>query len=347
MAKPPKKTSQNVTLKDVAAALGMSTMTVSRAINDRPNVDAETKKKVKDLAAQMGYTPNLVAKSLVSSRTYTIGVVIPEISHSFFPEVVRGIEEVTNTRNYQIFLTNTSENFEKEKAVIAALRAKQVDGILVSTTLTSKDTGFYASLAASGLPVVFFDRGIKDVGISCVGVNDKSATQQVTEHLINLGYTRIAYLSGPKLVSIGKERFAGFMEAMAQHNLSVDPSLVIENGFNEKGGYHAMQQLLTLPGRPRAVVAVNDPVAIGAMSAIREAGLRIPEDIAIVGFTNDIRASLMQPPLTTVNQPAYEVGRKAASKLIKMIDNPEEPVENVELIARLVVRESCGSPKTS
>jgi len=340
-----KKSTKNVTLKEVAAELGVSTMTVSRAINNRPNVDEQTKKKIMEVVTRMGYTPNLVAKSLISSKTYTIGVVIPEISHSFFPEVVKGIEEVANSHNYQIFLTNTSDSFEKEKAVIEALRAKRVDGILISTSLTNNDYSFYKRLVESGLPMVFFDRCISDVGISCIGVNDKSASRQITEHLINKGYKRIGYLSGPKQLSIGKDRFEGFMEAMLLHNLPVDENLIIENGFNEKGGYHAMNKLLELPvsQRPRAVVAVNDPVAFGAMDAIREAGLRIPEDIAIVGFTNDIRASLVNPPLTTVHQPAFEVGKKAASKIIKTIEYEDEPVENVELITKLVIRQSCGS----
>lgn len=340
-----KKSTKNVTLKEVAAELGVSTMTVSRAINNRPNVDEQTKKKIMEVVTRMGYTPNLVAKSLISSKTYTIGVVIPEISHSFFPEVVKGIEEVANSHNYQIFLTNTSDSFEKEKAVIEALRAKRVDGILISTSLTNNDYSFYKRLVESGLPMVFFDRCISDVGISCIGVNDKSASRQITEHLINKGYKQIGYLSGPKQLSIGKDRFEGFMEAMLLHNLPVDENLIIENGFNEKGGYHAMNKLLELPvsQRPRAVVAVNDPVAFGAMDAIREAGLRIPEDIAIVGFTNDIRASLVNPPLTTVHQPAFEVGKKAASKIIKTIEYEDEPVENVELITKLVIRQSCGS----
>ncbi|NCP84827.1 MAG: LacI family transcriptional regulator [Bacteroidetes bacterium] len=345
MAREIKKSTKNVTLKEVAAELGVSTMTVSRAINNRPNVDEKTKKKIMEVVTRMGYTPNLVAKSLISSKTYTIGVVIPEISHSFFPEVVKGIEEVANEHNYQIFLTNTSDSFEKEKAVIEALRAKRVDGILISTSLTTTDYSFYKRLVASGLPMVFFDRCITDVGISCIGVNDKSASRQITEHLIHKGYKRIAYLSGPKQLSIGKDRFEGFMEALWLNNIEVDEKLIIENGFNEKGGFHAMNQLLSLSEkeRPRAVVAVNDPVAIGAMEAIKEAGLRIPEDIAIVGFTNDIRASLVNPPLTTVHQPAFEVGKKAAFKIIKTIEYEDEPVENVELITKLIIRKSCGS----
>jgi DNA-binding LacI/PurR family transcriptional regulator len=334
----------NITLKEVAEAVGVSTMTVSRVINNRPYVDENTRKKILEAARKMGYTPNHVAKSLVSSRTYTIGVIIPEISHSFFPEVVRGIEEATNNKNYQIFLTNTSDSFEKEQKVINVLRSKRVDGILVSSSLTTDDFSFYKQIIKSGLPLVFFDRGVEDIGASCIGVNDKTASRQITEHLISHNYERIGYLSGPKRVSIGKERFDGYIEAMTRHKLKIDERLIIENGFNEKGGYEAMNKLLALPKeiRPRAVVAVNDPVAFGAMDAIREAGLEIPNDIAIAGFTDDIRAKLVACPLTTVQQPAYEVGKKAASKLIRTIENKDETVENVELMTKIVIRKSCG-----
>jgi len=342
-----KKSNQSgsVTLREVAAALGVSTMTVSRAINDRPNVDAKTKKRILDVAKKMGYTPNLVAKSLVSSKTYTIGVVIPEISHSFFPEVVRGIEEETNKANYQIFLTNTSNSFEKEVKVIDALRAKRVDGILVSSSLTTEDSSYYKKIIDAGLPLVFFDRCIQNIGASCIGVNDEVATMQITEHLINKGFKSIGYLSGPKKISIGKDRFSGFIHVMEKHRIEINERWIIENGYDEKGGYEAMSKILKLPKdeRPHAIVAVNDPVAFGAMIAIKEAGLQIPQDIAIVGFTNDIRAELVTPPLTTVHQPAYDVGKKAAQKLIKTIEDSTEPIENIELVTHLVIRHSCGS----
>lgn len=341
----PKNKKSNITLKEVAAELGVSTMTVSRAINDLPNVNPKTKKKILDVATKMGYRPNHVAKSLVSSRTYTIGVVIPEISHSFFPEVVRGIEEAANKKNYQIFLTNTSDDFEKECKVIDALQSKRVDGILVSSSLTSEDASYYTQVINSNLPLVFFDRCIEGIGASCIGVNDQEASYQITEHLIKKGYEKIGYLSGPKDISIGKKRLSGYKEAMHKHGLHIDDRWIIENGYNEKGGKHAMGKLLQLSedDRPDALVAVNDPVAFGAMEAIKEAGLRVPEDFAIVGFTNDIRAELVACPLTTVHQPAYELGKKAASKLISTIEDDDEPIENVELITRLVVRKSCGS----
>lgn len=335
----------DVTLKHIAEALGVSAMTVSRALNNRSNVDEETREKVLEKAQSMGYTPNHVAKSLVSSKTYTIGVVIPEITHAFFPEVVRGIEEVTNTSDYQLFLTNANEQFDREKNAIRTLRSKRVDGILVSSSQTIDDYSFYEELIGSGTKLVFFDRCIEGIGASCVSVNDQESSRQITEHLIEAhGYTKIAHLSGPQDVSIGKKRYQGYLEALQSHSLPVREKWIISGGFQEERGYKAMTTLLDLPREeyPEAVVAVNDPAAIGAVKAIEEAGLSIPDDIAIVGFTDDIRAPLLDVPLTTVHQPAYEVGKRAAEKLIRAIESDSEEIENVMVPTTLKIRSSCG-----
>ena len=334
-----------VTQKEVAEALGLSIMTVSRALNNRSNVNPKTKKRIQEVADKMGYMPNDVAKSLVSKRTNTIGVVLPEIGHAFFPEVVRGIDEVFSAANYQIFLTNSSEDFEKEKQSVKALRAKRVDGLLISTSIKSTDFSFFESLKKTGVKIVFFDRCIHDLGISCIEVNDRVASRQITEHLIKNGYKKIAYLSGPPEVTIGRERLAGFRDALESADIEVNEKRIIVSGLTEKGGRDAMQKLLALPeeDRPDAVATVNDPSALGAIEAIKSSGLSIPGDIAIVGFTDEVRASIIDPPLTTINQPAYDIGKKAAEKLIRTIEDDDEPIENVELIANLVIRKSCGS----
>lgn len=337
--------SSEVTLKHIAEALGVSAMTVSRALNNRSNVDEKTREKVLAKAESMGYTPNHVAKSLVSSKTYTIGVVIPEITHAFFPEVVRGIEEVTNASEYQLFLTNANEQFEREKKAIRALQSKRVDGILISSSQTVDDYAFYKKLIDSGTQVVFFDRCIENIGASCVSVNDRASSEQLTKHLINThNYKKIAHLSGPQNVSIGKERYQGYLDALRMHDLPINSKWIIEGGFQEESGYESMKKLLSLPKEeyPEAVVAANDPVAMGGIRAIKEEGLSIPDEIAIVGFTDDIRAPLLDTPLTTIHQPAYKVGKRAAQKLLKTIDNPDEPAENIEVLTTLKIRQSCG-----
>ncbi|MDZ7660114.1 LacI family DNA-binding transcriptional regulator [Fodinibius sp.] len=337
--------SSEVTLKHIAEALGVSAMTVSRALNDRDNVDKETKKRIRNKAQSMGYTPNRVAKSLVSRKTHTIGVVIPEITHAFFPEVVRGIEEVAYKSDYQLFLTNANEQFEREKEAIETLRAQRVDGILVSSSLTREDYAFYESIIEGGAKVVFFDRCIEDIGASCVSVNDRESSQKITEHLIlEHQYSKIAHLSGPQKVSIGRERLQGFLDAMNAQDIPINEDWIVQAGFREDTGYEAMWSLLqnNAGNLPQAVVAVNDPTAIGAIDAIRDFGLSIPEDIAIVGFTDDIRSPLLDPPLTTIHQSAYEIGEEAAKKLIQTIEEEDTEIEKIEVPTTLQIRSSCG-----
>lgn len=319
-------------------------MTVSRAINKKANVDEKTRERVLATAKKMGYTPNNVAKSLVSNKTNTIGVVIPEISHAFFPEVVKGIEEMTYAADYQLILTHSAEEFERERNAIRTLRSQRVDGMLVSSCQSEKDFSLYEDVIEAGIPLVFFDRCIENIGASSVRVNDRESSRKGTEHLISHGYKKIAHISGPIKVSIGLERYQGYLEAMAAAGLFVNKNWVVESGFQEEGGYLAMQKLLELPedARPRAVMAVNDPAAFGAMEAIYKHGLSIPDDIAIVGFTNEIRSELLDCPLTTIHQPAYEVGKRGAEKLLKVIENEDEPVETIEIKTKLIIRKSCG-----
>lgn len=337
--------SSNVTLKQIAEALGISAMTVSRAINNKKNVDEKTRKKILDKAKSMGYTPNHLAKSLVSSKSFTIGVVVPEISHSFFPEVIRGIEEVFYQKNYQLILTHSAEQADREQKAIQTLRSQRVDGIMVSCSQNTTDFGFYQGLESNGVPIVFYDRCIEGIGFSCVSVDDKEGAKKITQHLIDHGYSRIAHLSGASGISIGRKRLEGFKEAMSENGIEIIDELVVEASLQEKGGYEAMSEILDLPQEkwPRAVFAVNDPAAFGAIEAIKEKGLRIPEDIAIVGFSDDIRAELLPVPLTTVHQPAYEVGKQAAHKLLSLIEDENEKHENIEVLTELRIRSSCGA----
>lgn len=334
----------NVTLKHIAESLGLSTMTVSRAINNRSNVDKKTKARVLNKARIMGYTPNHIAKSLVSKKTFTIGVVVPEIAHSFFANAIQGIEEVTFEDNYQLILTHSAEQQDREQYALQTLQAKRVDGILVSSAEHVHDYQIYKDILHSDTAFVFFDRCVEEIGASCVSVDDQAGAFNVTQHLVDHGYTRIAHLRGPQSLSIGKARLEGYKKALIKNGIPIDDSLIIESGLHEKAGYEAMATLLERHGKHpvRAVFAVNDPAAFGAMDAIYDHGFTIPDDIAMVGFSDDIRANLMRSPLTTVRQPAYQLGKRAAQKLISLIENGEEPAENIELQTTLKIRSSCG-----
>jgi DNA-binding LacI/PurR family transcriptional regulator len=336
--------SNRVTAKDVAKALGISTMTVSRALNNKPNVSEETRRKVRQTSRTIGYFPNHIAKSLVLRKTDTIGVVVPEITHSFFPEVVSGIEEICYKKGYHLILAHSAENANRETDVIYTLTSNQVDGLLISTAQTVEDFLVYQQIIQRGLPLVFYDRCVKGIGASCVSIDDEECASQITEHLIEHDYYPIAHISGPSRISIGISRQNGFKKALKKHHLEVKDKLIVEAGLQEADGYQAMQRIFELPRGewPRAVVAVNDPAAFGAMNAIYERNLKIPDDIAIVGFSDDIRAELMPTPLTTIRQNAYEVGKRAVEKLIAVINNDSDNNEEIIVTGELIIRNSCG-----
>src|SRR5699024_11095941 len=312
--------------------------------NGRDNVDKKTKERVIAKAEEMGYTPNYIAKSLVSQKTDTIGVVIPKIAHSFFAQAIQGIEEEIFDEKYQLILTHSAEQGDRERKALETLKAKRVDGILISAAQNSDNYGLYKQIAQSGTALVFFDRYVEGIEASCVKVDDKMGAYKITDHLLNHGYQKVAHLAAPQNISIGKDRLQGYKEALGKHKHQVAEHFIEATDLHEAGGYKAMKKLLELPEskRPKAVFAVKDPVAFGAMDAIYEHGLTIPDDIAITGFSDDIRAPLVKSPLTTVVQPAYDLGKRAARKLISQIENEEEPLENIELLTSLKIRESCG-----
>jgi DNA-binding LacI/PurR family transcriptional regulator len=338
------KSAGRVTAKDVAAKLGISSMTVSRVMNERANVDERTRVRVLEAARGLGYRPDRIAKSLVLRRTNTLGVVVPEITHSFFPEAIRGMEEVAYQAHYRLILMHSAESAEREKDAILTLESERVDGILISMAQDVEDYQPYRQMIELGVPIVFFDRCVQGIGASCVCLDDEESAFRITTHLIEHRYRTIAHLSGPQKVSIGRARLSGFRRALSDHGLQCCDEWIVESGFQENDGYVGMKTLLALPQdkRPRAVVAVNDPAAFGAIKAIKECGLRIPEDIALVAFSDDIRAGLMSTPLTTIRQPAYEVGKRAAQKLIGILEGDSPEVENIILHGVEVIRESCG-----
>ncbi|HSQ75220.1 MAG TPA: LacI family DNA-binding transcriptional regulator [Bacteroidota bacterium] len=333
-----------VTARDVARALGVSTMTVSRVLNRRPNVDDSTRALVLKTAKKLGYRPNQIAQSLALNRTFTIGVVVPEISHSFFPEAIRGIEEVTYRAGYHLILTHSAETAERERDAIQMLESKRVDGILLSAAQDVQDDTIYRQIMKMGVPLVFFDRCIRGIGASCVSIDDEESARVITHHIIAHGYQRIGHLAGPLHLSVGRERLNGFKRALEESGMHCDESLILESGFQESGGYAAMMKLLDLPEsrRPRAVVAINDPAAYGAIKAVLDRGLSVPGDVAVVGFSDDIRAPLMPVPLTTIRQPAYELGKAAAEQLLALVKGRVTSAEDVIVKTSLVLRSSCG-----
>ncbi len=339
-----KTASSRITAEQLARKIGISAMTVSRALNNHPHVNPKTRNRVLEAARRMGYSPDFIAKSLAIKKTHTIGVVVPEITHSFFPEAIRGIEEVTYGQGYHLILMHSAENADRERDALQTLESNRVDGILISIAQNISDYQPYTEIVRKGTALVFFDRCVWGIGASCVSIDDEKSAKKITAHLLAHRYKRIAHLAGSSKLSISAARLNGFRKALIERKIVIDEELIVESGLHEQGGYEAMIKILNLPVKkwPRAVVAVNDPAAFGAMKAISEHNLRIPDDIAIVGFSDDIRAGILTPPLTTVRQPAFEVGRKAAQRLFAHIKGKEKKAGRFEIQAELIIRRSCG-----
>ncbi len=333
---------RNTTIIDIAKKLKISPSTVSRALNDYPDINEETKKQVKQLAKKLNYLPNQIARSLKSSKTNVIGVIVPEIKHDFFSSAISGIEEAAYHSGYTILVCQSNESYEREVINTNALIHQRVAGFIVSISQTTTNGDHFQALIERKIPLVFFDRAFSKVPVYKILIDDEKSSITAVTHLIERGHKKIAYLSGPPAMNICKERLKGYKNALKKANLPVLNELVRYGGLQESDGYALMDTLLKEKLIPDAIFAVNDPVAIGAFQRIKESGLKIPGDIAIVGFSNNKITSLIDPPMTTVNQPSFEMGKKAAEILIDMIEGRIKSNQNKTVVfeAELIVRES-------
>lgn len=335
-----------VTIKDIARELGISPSTVSRALKDHPDISPQTKKAVNELAEKLNYQPNIVALSLRQSKTNTLGVIIPELVHFFFSTVISGIEDVAYSAGYNVIITQSNESLQREKTDIKALFNSRVDGMLISISRETNSFDHIEGILAKGVPMVFFDRVYENANSSTVIVDDLSGAKEATQHLISQGCKRIAHLEGPPNLGITKQRLEGYVQALNEAGLPVEKELIVScpQGSIEEGKA-ATEQLLKLPNRPDAIFATNDPAAMGAMQAIKAAGLKIPDDVAVVGFSNWVFSGLLDPSLTSVDQPGFEMGQEAAKLLIRQIEvkskDNEEPIPETKILkTKLIVRDS-------
>ena len=335
-----KQISTHTTLIDIARRLGISTSTVSRALSDHPDVDSETKRRIKKLAKVLHYSPNPIAQSLRNNRTMTIGVIVPEITHDFFSSAISGIEEVAYQSGYTIILCQSNESFEREIINTNLLMHQRVAGIVVSISQNTKCGDHFNDLLRRNIPLVFFDRVCDDVIASKIVIDDYKSAFDAVIYLLSKGYKRIAHISGPKDVGICIKRRSGYFDALKQAQNSTQTGIIRYGGLHEQDGYNSMTSLLTEKKIPDAIFAVNDPVAMGAYQRIKEAGLKIPDDVAIMGFSNNKITSLVDPQLTTVDQPSFEMGKKSAEILIGTIEKKINEPKIFILDAKLIVRGS-------
>ena len=333
---------KHTTITDIAKKLGISASTVSRALSDHPDIKDETKKKVQQLASESYYKPNSIAQSLKNNRTTIIGVIVPEIKHDFFSSAISGIEEVAYHAGYTIIVCQSNENFEREVVNTNSLIHQRVAGIVASISQNTINGAHFQAAVDRGIPLVFFDRACSDVEVSKVIIDDAKSAHNAVSHLINKGYKRIAHFTGPRDLEICKLRLKGYSDALAESNIPLQDELICYGGLHETDGYNSMDRLIKENNLPDAIFAVNDPVAVGAFQRIKEAGLKIPADIGIVGFSNNKITALIDPPLTTVDQPSFEMGKKSAELLIEMIENkkPLQKPKTIVLDTQLIVRSS-------
>ncbi|HEU5014714.1 MAG TPA: substrate-binding domain-containing protein [Roseiflexaceae bacterium] len=334
-----------VTIQDVAAHAGVSAMTVSRVINQPARVAARTRARVEQSIRELGFVPNALAQSLLRGRTHTLALLVSDISNPFFTQVARGVEDVAQRNGYTVIFGNSDESVEKERQYIQALLGRRIDGLLITTSSHSSHA-MLDLLARHEKPFVLIDRSIDGVQADSVVGDSIGGARTLTNHLLTLGHRRIAIIHGPAAVPTAIDRRRGYEEALRAHGIAPDPTLIVEGNFKRDGGYRAAQQLLALPPeqRPTAVFADNNFHAIGLIEALREAQLRVPEDMAVVCFDDIELASALHPFLTVVAQPARTFGTIAMQFLLERLDGTESPPpRKVVLPPEFIVRESCGA----
>lgn len=331
------------TMKRIAGELGVSITTVSKALNNHDDIGHATRARVLAKVAELGYQPNAVARSLTLRRTNTLGIVLPDLLHSFFVEIMDALEKVVSAHGYGLLICSSGENAQKERAELDLLRQRQVDGIVLASANASGNTDLLRGFASLGIGLVMIDRD-DHPGVMCdrVVTDDEEVGRLATAHLAEQGYRTIGHIAGPAIVH-AKRRTDGYRTALRQHKIRGRKEWIVRSGFMEADGYDAMKRLLDLKPRVDAVFATNDPIAIGAMKAIWAAGLRIPEDIAIVGVGDIALGDLLRVPLTTVSWSREDQGRRAAELILDRVrsESSSEP-KRVVIAPHLVIRRSSG-----
>ncbi len=327
---------------DIAKKLGVTRITVSKALRDHPDISEAMKTKVRKTAEEMGYIPNRLASQLQTKKSYTIGVVVPGIANSFFSLVTHGIIDYATPKGYHIILTVSLENPDMELENLRTLMSMRVDGILISVSQNTIDTGIFELIKQYEIPLIFFDRDIP--GLDCfsrVGIDNVKAAKELLDFVLDKGYTRVAHLAGTQVSTIGRDRYEGYLQSMKAHGIEPDPKLFVEGGFDVKSGYNGFMRLLEQGGMPEVVYAANDQIAQGVYHACEDKGIKIPDDLGVVAFGHDDFANIMSPKLTIIDNPPELLGKTAIEQLIdEMKGTPNTNPSTVLVDTHLVVNRS-------
>lgn len=339
---------KKTTIKDIANVLNISPAAVSKALHNDSRISEKTKKAVRQVAKNLNYQPNHLASALRSGKSNLVGVIVPRTNSNFFSSVIQKIEEVLNKEGYHIIITQSYESYKKECDSIDALLYTQVDGIIASMANETVDLGHYEKIKAKGIPLILFDRGENDLNVDYIGIDDYNSSQIIVEHLVNQGCKRIAHIGGYKHTRIYNNRIRGYIDALKKHNLPLDEELLLEGNLTIKDGKAKMEQLLSLDKIPDAVYIASDFAALGAQRVLKERNIRIPEDIAIVGFSNEPFTAMVTPTISSIEQHSEEIGKEAAYTFLEHIkkDTVKQTLTKKIVDVELLVRDSSNKTKS-
>jgi LacI family transcriptional regulator len=333
---------RQITLNDIAAKLNVSAVTISKALRGHPDISEETTKLVKKVANELGYSPNFMARNLSSRKSNTIGVVIPKIAHHFFSSIIEHIYDYAFQHNYEIILTVSQENAERERKHIQTLLSMRVDGIIISISQETSDPAIFETIKSRGVPLVHMDRIPLSDKTNTVIVDDRGGAFKAIQYAIGLGYRKIAHFAGITSINIGMERLIGYKNALMQNGIEVNESWIIEGDFGERSGYNSFMKLYRDNNLPELIFTVTYPVALGVYMAAREVGVRIPEDIDIICFGNSEVQQFLFPPLSCVNQHTEQLAAKSMEVLLENIEKRDEfEPKHVVIETDLVLRGTC------
>jgi len=336
------KPEKDVTIYDIAKKLNISAATVSRGLQNHAGTNKDTKKRIQDAAAEMGYHSNSFASNLRSKKSNIIGVIVPRLNSVFMSQVIAGIESEVSNANFTLIISQSLESMKKEAGSAKAMYSNRVDGLLVSLAYDTTNIHHFENFIKRGIPVIFFDRVYENKKYPAIYIDNYKAAYEVTAHLIEQGCKKIVHLTGSQLQNVYADRFKGYKQALLDHGIEFDEQLVIISGLSAIDGVEAAEQILKMPQRPDGVFAANDQCAVTCMQVLKKAGLKIPEDIAFAGFNNDPLTCIIEPNLTTINYKGYEMGQVAANLLMNLMYNNDgtHNADNVVLSHELIIRGS-------
>jgi LacI family transcriptional regulator len=340
---------KEITIYDIAKHLNISATTVSRGLKDHPTINKNTRKKIFEAAKHLGYRSNTFASSLRSKKTFTIGVIVPRLNSYFMSSALAGMEDAASRDNYNLIISQSLENAEKEVANAHTMFNKRVDGLLVSLAYDTEKIDHFTPFFRKGIPVVFFDRIYSDIENTNIVIDNYKAAYEVTKHLIEQGCRKIMHLGGNLLRNVYADRLKGYKQALKDNNIPFDEKkLVYISKLSEEAGMKAAEQILKMSGKPDGVFSANDTAAVYCMIKLKEAGIRIPGDIAFAGFNNDPISKIIEPNLTTVNYSGYEIGEAAVTTLINHLNGVSSIKTTNSIILRsdLIIRESSLKNKS-